>query len=109
MSGEIDYAGVPSLQRQIVAAHNRLRSNDLMLDLAQVEFMDSSGLRMILELHKVLAERAGRLVLVAPSAAVRSILSLTGVEPHLEMADTLEEAQKLLSEDGPAAEGGPVR
>jgi anti-sigma B factor antagonist len=53
------------------------------LDLEQVDFLDSSGLRVILGASNKLAEQEGQLVLEGASSAVERVLELTGVIERL--------------------------
>ena len=61
--------------------------------------MDSSGLRALLHLQRELADKRGGLVLLGPTAPVRGILTLTGLDRQLPAVDTLEQAQALLAAD----------
>ncbi|HST55036.1 MAG TPA: STAS domain-containing protein [Solirubrobacteraceae bacterium] len=98
VAGEIDFASAPSMQARITAACDRARTRQLILDLAGVGFMDSSGLRVLLHLRRELAGEHGGLVLLGPTEEVRHILTLTGLDQHLPVADTLVRAQELLRE-----------
>jgi anti-anti-sigma factor len=98
VSGEIDFASAPSMQARLIAACERERSSNLILDLAAVEFMDSSGLRVLLHLQRELSGDHGALVLLGPTDEVRKILKLTGLDQHLAVAGTLEQAQSTLAE-----------
>jgi anti-sigma B factor antagonist len=72
------------------------RSPVTVLDLTQVEFLDSSILGVVVSAHRE-AEGAGRrLVLVVgsePSTSVRRILELTGLSGILEITETRDQAQ----------------
>jgi anti-anti-sigma factor len=62
---------------------------DITLDIATVTFMDSSGLRVILDACRELAD-AGSVRLVNPGAQVRKLLRLTdapGAVPNLEVVE----------------------
>ncbi len=98
VSGEIDFASAPAMQARLIAACERERSNSLILDLAAVEFMDSSGLRVLLHLQRELTGEQGALVLLGPTEEVRKILKLTGLDQHLAVAGTLDQAQALLAQ-----------
>jgi anti-anti-sigma factor len=98
VSGEIDFASAPSMQARVIAACERERATSLILDLEAVEFMDSSGLRVLLHLQRELSADDGALVLLGPTEEVRKILKLTGLDQHLAVAGTLEQAQTLLVE-----------
>lgn len=96
ISGEIDYAGSFSMQVRIAAACTRRRARGLIVDLAGAEFMGSSGLGAILNLQREPAAQIGGMALSAPTAEVRRILKLTGLERRLIVVDTLEEAEIVL-------------
>jgi anti-sigma B factor antagonist len=59
--------------------------NDLRLDLAAVDFMDSSGLRVIVNAHRELEAAGNRLVLTGASEAVTRLLAITGLTDHLHL------------------------
>jgi anti-anti-sigma factor len=105
VAGEIDFANATSLQTQISAACAERDARALILDLAGVEFMDSSGLRAILHLQRELAGGDGGLVLLDPTPQVRGILTLTGLDRQLPAADTLAHAEALLGGDRQAGAG----
>jgi anti-anti-sigma factor len=103
VTGEIDFSSASAMQARIVSACERNHSHSLILDLAGVEFMDSSGLRALLHLQRELDEEGGGLALAMPTAEVRNILTLTGLERHLPIAETLEQAEALLATERPQA------
>ena len=61
--------------------------------------MDSSGLRAIVQIQRELSESAGGMVLFDPTMQVRRILALTGLDQHLQVADTVDQAERLLGVD----------
>lgn len=97
LAGEIDFASAPSLQAQIMAALEQNRTNALILNLSAVQFLDSSGLRVIVQLQRDLESAGGGLVLFDPTAPVLRILALTGLDKHLQIADVPAEAERLLA------------
>lgn len=77
-SGEIDAHTAPSLAAAIAAA-----GPDVRLDLSSVEFVDSSGLRVLIDSRQRLAEAGGSLTLTALSEPVRRLLDISGVADYL--------------------------
>lgn len=77
-SGEIDAHTAPSLAQAIDAA-----GPDVELDLSGVEFVDSSGLRVLIDAHQRLADAGGGLRLVSLSEPVRRLLEISGVSEYL--------------------------
>jgi len=79
--GELDAYSAPGLEDQIsrLVAEN---VDDVVLDLSQTGFLDSSGLRAILTAQRRLDENNGRMRLRAPSEAVTRLLEITGLTDH---------------------------
>jgi anti-sigma B factor antagonist len=100
VAGEIDFANATSLQTRISAACSERGARGLVLDMTEVEFMDSSGLRAILHLQRELVDgRGGGLVLLGPTPQVQGILTLTGLDRQLPAVETLAQALALLDDD----------
>jgi anti-sigma B factor antagonist len=79
--GELDAYSAPRLENQI----SKLLSesvDEVVLDLSDTGFLDSSGLRAILSAHRRLAESDRRLQLRSPSEAVTRLLEITGLTDH---------------------------
>jgi anti-sigma B factor antagonist len=60
------------------------------LDMSQVPFMSSAGLRMLLVLYRTISGRGGKIVLVGLSEDLRSTMSLTGFLDLFHHYPTLE-------------------
>lgn len=62
-------------------------TEDITLTMSDVDFIDSSGLRVLIEAHQR-AEAAGRrLILDSPSRAVLRVIQISGLEGYLHLAD----------------------
>jgi anti-anti-sigma regulatory factor len=57
----------------------------------------------VVELHKSLKRKGGRLVLAGPNARVREVLSLTRIDAIVPVFDCLETAEIALNGRGAAA------
>jgi len=86
LSGEIDLSTVTDLDGRIEAALDGT-VGVLLLDLREVTFLDSSGLRMILGLDQRQRDVGGRLVLVRGPRRVSRVFELTGAEERLEIVE----------------------
>jgi anti-sigma B factor antagonist len=85
VSGEIDMATAPMLERELTAA---IAAGDgaVVLDLCDVTFFDSSGLRVAIVAHRDLGERGRRLAVVCtPDGHVRRTFGLAGVADLLDL------------------------
>ena len=82
--GELDILGAPRLAEVIPADDG---SSPIVIDLAAVEFMDSTGLRALLE-ARTAATTAGRpFALARPSAAVTRVLELVDLTGEFEVVE----------------------
>jgi len=79
--GELDAYSAPGLEEQITRLVAE-QVDDVVLDLSQTGFLDSSGLRAILTAHRRLSENGGEMRLRAPSEPVTRLLEITGLTDH---------------------------
>jgi len=75
--GELDLASANRLEQE-VAQLRAAGATKIALDLRQVDFIDSTGLRVLISLRNDAKRSAHDLTLVAPPAAVRRIFEITG-------------------------------
>lgn len=88
--GDIDVAGGPVLDAAIVEQEAQLPADGaIVIDLTDVQFIDSSGLRSLLGASRRADERAGTVVLRSPSAAVQRLLEITGTSGQFEVRPDL--------------------
>ena len=91
VSGELDLASSPILEQrldEVFATDTSL----VILDLRELDFMDSTGLSVLIKAHQAAEEADRRLCLVKGPPQVQRLLSLTGVGERLCMLETPEEA-----------------
>jgi len=92
-SGECDLAEAPRLEETLVGLARSRSSCEVLLDLGDVTYLDSSGIAALWRANVVLDGAGCTLVLVSPSEAVRRVLSLTDVEKWLEVRESAELSQ----------------
>lgn len=87
LSGELDLLSSPALEQEL----ERVNSADcdvVLLDLRELEFMDSTGLHVLIKAHQQ-AHDAGRdFVLTKGGDQVQRLLDLTGVAELLRIVDS---------------------
>lgn len=79
---ELDLASVPHLEAAVSEAL-RSGARHLVLDLSQLAFLDSSGLRLFLVLCERSRSEGWQLTLTRPSEPVRTLFEITGAAPSL--------------------------
>jgi anti-anti-sigma factor len=88
--GELDLRTSPELEDRLGAAFDS-GAELVILDLRQIEFMDSTGLRALLAAHQRAHESGRRFALVRGADQVERVLTLTGVHDLLTIVDAPEE------------------
>jgi anti-anti-sigma factor len=86
LKGQIDLLAVQQLEGQIqvsFAGEERL----VVLDLAGVEFIDSTGLRLLLRVREQVASHGGNLLIGRLSRPVKRLLDLTRLTDRFEYLD----------------------
>ena len=78
--GEIDHHSAVEMRSGIDAEIFERRPGKLILDLSEVDFMDSSGLGLVLGRYATVQKTGGELVVLNPSERVMKILRLAGAE-----------------------------
>ncbi|MGQ0678157.1 MAG: STAS domain-containing protein [Actinomycetota bacterium] len=91
LDGEVDIYTAGKLRDAVnqTVEEGRFR---LAFDLSDMEFMDSSGLGVLIAALKRVKEHEGELVLLSPRDQMRRILSLTGLDSILTIRRSLGEA-----------------
>jgi anti-sigma B factor antagonist len=88
VEGELDLASSPALEAQLESAGE---SELVILDLRKLDFMDSTGLRVLLQAYQRAEGSGRRFALVRGGPQVQRLLSLAGVAERLTVVDAPEE------------------
>ena len=90
VTGELDLRTSPELEDRLTRAFDA-GAELVILDLRQIEFMDSTGLRVLLSAHQRAHESGRRFALVKGADQVERVLTLTGVRDLLTVVDAPED------------------
>lgn len=93
VSGELDLASSPLLERELERAFHNEGPGLVIIDMSGLEFMDSTGLSVLIRAHNRAQETGHRLGVAGGSQQVRRLLSLTGVADRLTVVERPEELQ----------------
>jgi anti-anti-sigma factor len=91
VGGDIDTATAPTLQETLDGLIDG-GARHIVLGVRGVEFMDSSGLVVLVSVANRLRKLAGDLRLAVPSPQVRSVVALTRMDRVFPLFDSLDEA-----------------
>jgi anti-sigma B factor antagonist len=95
VGGEVDLAAATELELALDSAIRESRG-DFVLDLCELELLDSTGLRQILRARAWLAREERALAVVCPPGPVRRLFEHAGIADLLFLYDTPEEAAAAL-------------
>ena len=91
VSGEVDVATVPRLREQL---HALVASGTprIVVDLDAVDFLDSTGLGVLVGALKRVRSNGGELALVCTSPRIRKVFEVTGLTKVFALYDTVDAA-----------------
>ena len=88
LEGELDLASVGLLETEIARARDGGQARDgIALDLRELEFMDSSGLRALVMTDTRLREEGLRLRLIRGTEPVQRVFEITRMTERLDFVD----------------------
>jgi anti-sigma B factor antagonist len=83
--GELDVGSIPLLDRSLRLAGES--DNDVVLDLRELDFIDSSGAHLLIAADRRIHRSGGRLRVISGSGEVAWLLALVGVDRELEVIE----------------------
>jgi anti-anti-sigma factor len=86
VSGELDLAAATSLEEELERALSS-GSALIVIDLESLDFIDSTGLSVLVRAHQQAQETGVQLGLINAGAQVERLLSLTGLADRLTLAE----------------------
>ncbi|WP_227395232.1 anti-sigma F factor antagonist [Jeotgalibacillus aurantiacus] len=79
MEGELDHHEVESIRSELSELMDKNAIKHLVLNLSNLEFMDSSGLGLILGRYKSIQKAGGNVVLCSASPQVKRLFEMSGM------------------------------
>lgn len=88
LDGKLDSSSSPNVQEEIIGLVEE--NTRILLDMEQVSYMSSAGLRMLLLLNRKITEQSGRIILVGVSQRLQDVMSMTGFLRFFTFYDSVE-------------------
>ena len=88
---KLDSSVAPSLKSELITLHAE-GSKNIILDLAEVKYTDSSGLSALLVGNRILQEDGGAFVLAALSDHTLKLIKISQLDSVLNIVPSIEEA-----------------
>ncbi len=100
VTGDVDLVSAPHLREVMEEALGR--SSHLIVDVGGMTFIDSSGLSVLVHVHRQAADAGGSMTVRRPSPTLKRLLSIT----HLETVLVVDDAEAGPSPTGPSTTDG---
>ena len=95
LAGRLDSAGVQEIDHRL-SALTAARQAIILVDLSQVPFLASIGIRILLTNARVLRQHGGKMALLSPQSLVEEVLKVTGIESIIPIFHDLDAASAAL-------------
>jgi anti-sigma B factor antagonist len=92
LDGEIDLVSAPDVRALLADIVNDHSTRAVVIDLAGVTFMDSSGVGALLSAYRPLKLQRRPLVVAQPQAIVARVLGITNIERLIPVMDSVSSA-----------------
>ena len=102
LAGRLDTAGVEAVDARL-SALTTTQAAYVVVDLSQVSFLASIGIRSLLTGARALKQRGGRMAILSPQSLVAEVLELTGITKLIPVFHDLEAASAALKAPPPGA------
>ncbi len=98
LAGELDHHAVESIRQDIETGLESVRHRGLVLSFRGIDFMDSSGLGLILGRYRSVKEHKGRMALCEVNTTLSKLFELSGILKILPVFESEQAAILALKE-----------
>jgi anti-sigma B factor antagonist len=95
LTGRLDIGGTQAIDLPFNAVAGACRA--LIVDLSQVEFIASMGLRLLIVAARTVQRKGGRMILLGPPIAVEAVLLSSGTDNVVGIVRSLDDAIHAVS------------
>ncbi|MGQ9455808.1 MAG: STAS domain-containing protein [Armatimonadota bacterium] len=98
LEGEVDVYTAPQLKQAIIARLEK-GAKRIVVDLTKVEYLDSTALGVLIGGLKRLREADGNLLLICPSARIKRVFEITGLDKIFNIHNCEEEVRQAIGKE----------
>ena len=95
LEGKLTAENAEQVKNSFISWYNQQEVNNIVIDMSQLDFMDSTGLGILVSFLKLVHDRHGELRLATLQAKPKMVIEITRTYRILNLFDTLEEALKF--------------
>lgn len=92
MSGELDHHSAEEVRNKIDDRLDRENIGKLIMDFSDVNFMDSSGIGVVIGRYKKLMSKKGTICITKAGGSVKRVFELSGIFKIIKFYKNIEEA-----------------
>ena len=96
IKGELDHVEAEKLRPQIDTAFDNSPCKHIIFDMGGVQFMDSSGIGMIIGRYKNAQQRGGQVVITNMTLPITRLYEISGLKKIILSADTVDAGLNLV-------------
>ncbi len=93
VEGRLDAGAAPIFEKAIISAIKE-DSSRLIVNLAELAYISSAGLRVLLVGAKEIKAKGGKMVLASPNESVKKVFDISGFSSIFDLQESLDEAVK---------------
>lgn len=90
-NGELDHHSAEAMRKEIDKAYFGNGLKNIVLNLKNLKFMDSSGIGLIMGRYKNVKNNGGKLYIINVSARVEKILKMSGILKIVQIYDSIDD------------------
>lgn len=90
--GDLDHHQATQAREEIDRTIEAFKSKHLIMDFSKVEFMDSSGIGVVMGRYNRVKEKGGEILIIGCSKYVKLILEMAGIFTIMSCCESLNEA-----------------
>ncbi len=91
IKGDVDLYSSPQVRKEVITLITKINKN-LLVDLAEVTYMDSSGVATLVEALQLTKKRGGKLKLFSLGSTVKDVFELSRLDKVFDICDNQQQA-----------------
>ncbi len=96
LNGELDHHTTKRLRERLITLIDEYSVRNVVLNLRDLDFMDSSGIGVILGRYNQLRKKDGLVIICNVTKTIEKILKISGLQKILTFTKNEEQAKKIL-------------
>lgn len=96
LSGELDHHSAAKIKEEADSRLCTTNAVNIVFDFSELNFMDSSGIGMLMGRYKKVRTLGGKVIAFGVNAQILRIMEMSGIDKIIKLTPTFEKAMRLL-------------